>query len=225
MNVALIKNLNIYQRVKLVAAVLAGLLIFLLLVGAVWVVTLPPSPVILPSSEALQATPVVLSTEDAETHYLDGFIPTVLDTDIVLSAADDNATGERLSLMASRPLFWAERRPIVIDEAAMEVIEESPHTAQASELDKVELAGVYFAGDASGVIVRANGQRMRVALGESLMGWKLESVNASEVHFSNSGQGKTLQLEHAGVSDYTPATSRRARSSGNKPASSPTQEP
>lgn len=224
MNASFFKRMSVYQWVKSVAGVLAGLLVLLVLVGAIWAVTLPPAPVLLPSSETLRAATVVLSAEDAESHYLDGLVADVSSSGVGLDSAHVGSTPEDLSIMASRPLFWDGRRPVVIDEMPSAVEQETASAVRADELDKVELAGVYFAGDASGAIVRADGQRMRVALGESLMGWKLEAVDAAEVHFSNTGQTKTIRLEHAGVSDYTPATSRRVRSSNEPPAANRTQE-
>ncbi|MBE8718865.1 hypothetical protein [Cellvibrio polysaccharolyticus] len=225
MNAEFIKRLSIYQRVKLVAAMLAGLLVLLLIIGAVWAATLPPAPIVHPSPEALQATPVILSADDVESHYLDGLVPVVnSDTDVAVSQeASEGAEG--FSLMASRPLFWAGRRPVIIDASEIDTVEDTRSSAKANELDNVELSGVYFAGDASGVIVRLDGKRMRVALGEELMGWKLKSVDGSEVRFVSADQEKTIQLEHAGVSDYTPAASRMAPSSAGKPASNRAQEP
>jgi hypothetical protein len=223
MNIGLIKSLSIYQWVKCVAAALAGLLMLLLVVGSIWAATLPPAPVVLPSIEALQAATVVLSAEDAESHYLDGFVPNNSDEALLSGSAE--STPDDVSIMTSRPLFWEGRRPVAIDDPQVDVVEENVGSVKASELDKVELAGVYFAGDASGVIVRTNGQRMRIALGDSLMGWKLESVDAAEVHFSNAGQRKTIRLEHAGGADYTPAASRKNRSSAEPPRVNRTQEP
>lgn len=221
MNMQSFKNLNIYQRVKLVTAVLAGLLVLLLIVGSLWAATLPPAPVLKPSPESLQVSAVVLSAVDAETHYLDGLMPIV--TDAGESRAVDEAAGER-SIMASRPLFWADRRPVVFDASQMEVTEEQGNPARANELDSVELSGVYFAGDASGVIVRIDGQRRRVALGEDLLGWKLKSVDGAEVRFVSDGQEKSIQLEHARGGDYTPATSRKTPASANEPASDRAQQ-
>lgn len=225
MSAEFIKKLSIYQRVKLIAAALAGLLVLLLVVGSVWAITLPPAPVVHPSPEAMRAASVVLSADDAESHYLDGFVPVAPAGADLTVAQNINETDEGFSLMASRPLFWVGRRPVVVDDSAMGAAEEKGAAVDASELDNVELSGVYFAGDASGVIVRVDGKRMRVALGEELMGWKLKSVDGSEVRFVSADREKTIQLEHAGGADYTPAASRMAPSSTGEPASNRAQEP
>lgn len=222
MNMRLLNNLNVYQRVQLTATLLAGLLILLLMIGAVWVATLPPAPVVLPSPEAMQATGIVLSADEAEAHYLDGFVidPTAAEVDV---SQDVDGSAESGSVMASRPLFWSGRRPVPLAED--EPAEIAVDAVQPSDLDRVELAGVYYAGKASGVIVRVNGERMRVPLGETLMGWKLESVDATEIKFINGSQQKVIQLEHARLSDYTPAASSRAQPAAGKAAPRRTQEP
>lgn len=220
MSAGLIKSLSIYQRVKLIAISLAGMLVLLLVIGAVWAITLPPAPVVLPSPEALQAASVVLSNGDAESHYLDGWGDKKNEAQAVLHLEADRLGGQ--SVMAERPLFWATRRPVSVEEGAPTV---AATTAPPSDLDRMELTGVYFAGDASGVIVRMSGERLRVPLGQEVMGWKLERVTATEVHFSSGGQQRAIQLEHARMSDYTPSASQKASSSMKNTSPNRAQQP
>lgn len=196
MNIQLMKNFSIYQWVKFVAAAQAVLLALILVSGAFWAAALPLAPSLAPSSEALQAVAVVLPANATEVDYLKGFSP---------ARSTENgafpANGSELSIMASRPLFWMGRRPVIIDETKIEDVEEDVSLVNSRELDKVKLVGIYYAGDISGAIVWVDGKRRRIALGESLMGWRLESVDPSEVNFSNGVQGKMIRLEHVGVSD------------------------
>jgi len=198
MNVEWIKHMSVYQGIKLVALMLSGALILFLIIGAVWVATLPPAPILLPSPQSLQATAVILSSNDPSSYYLEELPEGSSGVEANHSGSEGPPPGA--SIMAARPLFWEGRRPVVIIDNVTE-IKEQVSAVSPSELDSVILVGIYFAGDASGAIVRVNGQRMRVPLGDSLLGWKLELVDATEIQFSNAGQEKTIRLEHVGASD------------------------
>lgn len=221
MNTEFIKNLNVYQRIKLIAVLLTSLLVLLLLIGAIWAATLPPAPIVLPSAEAMQAATVVLSADDAETHYLNGFV-----SDANFTPDDESLLAlvqEDESVMASRPLFWAGRRPI--SDSQEETVGAAAETVRPTDLDRVELTGVYYAGDASGIIVRVRGERLRIPMGGKLIGWTLEHVDTVEVRFSNNGQQKAIQLEHARLSDYTPAAPGKVAPAAGHTLPNQTQEP
>lgn len=189
-----LKDLTVLQAVQLTAAVLAGLLVLLLLVGAVWAMRLPPAPVVLPSADSLQAAVAVLPEPGTDEVYLTGYSTVSLGDEVDLSESlISHPVDETVSMMAARPLFWEGRRPV--QDGGDTTVEETA-TVRSNELDKVELTGVYFAGEASGVIVRSGGQRQRLAVGGELLGWRLESVSPDSVRFTKAGQEKIIQLEH-----------------------------
>jgi len=180
------KSMSAQKMVFLIASGLSCLLILLVVVGAIWATRLPPVPVILPPSDALVAASLVAYSDEQ--------------TDVLSEINDLNS----VSILVDRPLFWEGRRPVSEPEDGAENVQ----PVRASELDRVKLTGVYFAGDASGVIVSVGGQRFRVKQGEEVLSWKLDSLNSTEAVFSRGGQKKSIQLEHAKLSDYTAPASR-----------------
>jgi hypothetical protein len=102
--------------------------------------------------------------------------------------------------MVARPLLWQERVP-----PAPTVLE--PKTEQASPqrspvLDNATLTGVFLSGARSGITLRARGSSRRVFVGETLEGWRLESVDESSVIWRNlagGGQRLVMELEHAAI--------------------------
>lgn len=207
-----LKDLTVLQAVQLTAAVLAGLLVLLLLVGAVWAMRLPPAPVVLPSADSLQAAVISLPEPGSDSLYLTGRP----------EEPGSQVSPDALSVMAARPLFWQERRPVPeADEAQVE----ERVVSRPSELDKVELTGVYFAGEASGITVRLSGKRQRVAIGEELLGWTLESVKPDAVRFTNAGQERIIQLEHQQGSSTRKSAPVQIPAAPEQPLVAPAQTP
>jgi hypothetical protein len=117
-------------------------------------------------------------------------------TDASLTVAD-RITGRLLDTgdsaeLRDRPLFWAGRRPV--DNSAAPVAE-APEE-KASQLKGVRLLGIFGVGDVGGIIVRADGKQQRLAVGESLQGWTLESMDGTGATLvSATGGEERLTLE------------------------------
>jgi hypothetical protein len=94
----------------------------------------------------------------------------------------------------SRPLFWASRRPLVSEATvAGEVVEEK--SAAKSELDKVQLVGIFGAGDSAGIITLVKGKKRRILVGEDIDGWTLDSVEPGLAVFRDKGRSQKLMLK------------------------------
>ena len=105
-------------------------------------------------------------------------------------------TSEMRNEINARPVFFPSRRPLsaappppVVDKA----------TANKSELDKVQLLGVFGGGETAGVILLVEGKKQRLGVGESVKGWKLKTVDLNEAQFASGGKLETLVLQYSGA--------------------------
>ena len=67
-------------------------------------------------------------------------------------------------------------------------------------LDKVVLLGVFSAGESGGAIVRIEGERQRLMIGQELQQWKLQGITAQEAEFvslDDASLKRVLPLEYA----------------------------
>jgi len=209
-------NLSPEGWARLVAAGLTLCLCLLLLVGAFWAWRLPPSPILSPDPTAL--LPLALRVEEKE-FSLQAFAGAEeLSLDGGATADSKGTVGDQREVysLATRPLFWPSRRPYVSEP---KVASETPRPSRHDEFDQVNLEGVYYAGDSSGIMVSVKGKRSRIRLNESLFGWTLKMLNADSAVFTRGAAvQRVLQLEHALPAKYTaPSPSR------TQPA--PTAEP
>lgn len=91
----------------------------------------------------------------------------------------------------TRPLFWAERRPV---EPVMAVVEaEQPTPLQ--ELAGARLLGVLAKDDHYTALLEVDGKVERVTQGSTVKEWKVVDITAREVHFSSRGGSSVLSLE------------------------------
>jgi hypothetical protein len=111
-----------------------------------------------------------------------------LPTPAVVSAEDSAA-------VQSRPLFWAERRPV---EGSLAIVEAEAEAAAkekaAPKMKDVALLGIFGSGGSGGAIVAVKGKQRRVTVGEAVEGWRLQSVAANEAVFVSGGQRDAREL-------------------------------
>jgi type II secretory pathway component PulC len=103
-------------------------------------------------------------------------------------------TPEESEEIRMRPLFWVSRRP----EALADAGDKPPPTSKkeaATSLNGIKLAGVFGAGSDAGIIVLNKGKKQRLSVGQSLNGWRLDSVEPTQVVLSSDGNQAQLSLE------------------------------
>lgn len=198
---------GIDRALRLVAYGSSLLLVLLLVVGAIWATRLPPAPVVLPDPQVLAPILIRLPDQDltAEPHVevnttAGEDVGGIAATEIGVTDSGGFEQATEVNII-SRPLFWAERRPVTDDQ---QLVAADPEAPRKDELDQVKLVGVYFAGDSSGVIYEYKGERLRLRLKDELFGWELNMLSYDSAVFTQGDDGqKTLQLEHANVGKYT----------------------
>lgn len=110
-------------------------------------------------------------------------------------------SGELTGALVERPLFWSSRRP----PEEVEVVQEEPQRRGPDPLDKATLLGVFDAGGISGVILKMDGERSRILLGNDVSDWRLISLSPDSATFArlrngrDKGEERVLKLEHAMV--------------------------
>ncbi len=107
---------------------------------------------------------------------------------------------EQRAQIRQRPLFWASRAPVVLEPVKPGPDPKEANTAKPGKIENVKLAGVFGGGDTGGVIVISKGKKRRLAVGEELDGWKLQSVEAFSADFSSGDQQATLALSIVEIS-------------------------
>ncbi|MCX2972158.1 hypothetical protein EYC87_00980 [Halieaceae bacterium IMCC8485] len=107
---------------------------------------------------------------------------------------------EQRAQIRQRPLFWASRAPVVLEPVKPEPEPKKANTAKPGKIENVKLAGVFGGGDTGGVIVISKGKKRRLAVGEELDGWKLQSVEAFSANFGSGDQQATLALSIVEIS-------------------------
>lgn len=109
--------------------------------------------------------------------------------------------------MLARPLFWASRRPVMEAPA-----NDSPSPVPKSNvLEDVKILGMFASGERAGIIYALGKERRRLLEGETLDGWRLESLDSNSVLFADEdgvrGQVRlTLEHAHVPVPDTAPET-------------------
>ena len=108
-----------------------------------------------------------------------------------------------------RPVFALTRKPPVqpdmpsAEEAAALAALEAEAVVVES-IDGVNLLGIFGSGEVAGVIVRLdNGERQRVVVGESIKGWRLESIESRRARLRASS-GEMASLEMVFATDQVP---------------------
>jgi hypothetical protein len=173
--------LRTQRKIELVVLLLGLLLCLQLAYGGLRLATMSNPDAIVPAADSLQ-------------------VPAVLSPEVV-------AAGQRNEIL-SRPLFWTSRRPA----APVDMLQDAePKDDKATELTEVKLVGVFGGGDTVGIIALVKGEKQRILLGETIDGWRLESIQANQGRFVRGEKSETLTLERGTVA-AAPAASRRGGS-------------
>jgi hypothetical protein len=100
--------------------------------------------------------------------------------------------------IVSRPLFWEGRSPV--STAEVDVVEPDQTEPAEKKIKGVKVVGIYGSGTAGGAIVRVKGAKRRVAIGEEINGWVLDTVSTNSVRFVKGASSDELMLQMADVS-------------------------
>jgi hypothetical protein len=114
------------------------------------------------------------------------------------------------SPIVDRPIFNFARAPDPKPAAAPDAVTAAP--AALGDLSKIRLTGVVsHRDDGVAFLTRGDGQQTVLALGDSLEGWTIKSIDATGVRLEGQGQSSWLRL---------PAAENRAQ---NSPQTNPGQ--
>ena len=165
-----VEPLRTERRFELVSLVLLCIWLLILVLGVVRLVLLPEPDPVMPNVEAI----------DADGGSL-----------VAALSADDTGT------ILTRPLFWSGRKP----DAPVAVVEKpAGQTSSAQPLKGVTLLGVFGGGNSGGAIVAVEGGKQRVAVGEKVKGWTLDSVAPDRVSLRDGPRKTELVLREGAAS-------------------------
>jgi len=108
-----------------------------------------------------------------------------------------------------RPVFALTRKPpaqpdlpSAEEAAALAALEADALVVES--IDGVKLLGIFGSGEVAGVIIRLdNGERQRVFVGESIKGWRLQSIESRRA-FLQAATGEEARLEMAYANNQSP---------------------
>ncbi len=126
---------------------------------------------------------------------LDAVVPSADSLRVAPLVGVAQVTPEDSEEIRLRPLFWVSRRPEALADAAGEPKSPSKNKGAAKSLDGIKLAGVFGAGGDAGIIVLNKGKKQRLSVGQSVNGWRLDSVEPTQVVLSSDGKQAQLSLE------------------------------
>ncbi len=140
--------------------------------------------------------------------------------DVVAAPPSEPADVSRYRETLERPLFAANRRMAPRAEAGAE----SPSAAES--LKDVRLLGTYGSGERGGIIVMKDGQVQRVAVGESIGGWKVTNggKERSAELVRDSGERRQLELTLNNETPAAPAAPAADREGAPAAAAAPAAE-
>ena len=125
----------------------------------------------------------------------------ILEVDGLVAEEDPRSEPNPKSIdFIMRPLFRADRRPLVVEKVVQEVATQTELMGDApGSLEGVELIGVVSSGEMTSAILRTtDGKRVLLRAGQEFEGWVLQSVEARQAHFSSAAssaaQPKVLQM-------------------------------
>jgi hypothetical protein len=126
--------------------------------------------------------------------------------EVAAAPASDAGDVTRFRETIERPLFAANRRPAPKADPATEA------QAAADSLKDIRLLGTYGSGERGGIVIVRNGKVERVAVGDSIGGWKLAGggQGRSAELVRADGQRRELQLALNNVAPAAPAAAGKA---------------
>ncbi|MAL94634.1 MAG: hypothetical protein CME40_06130 [Haliea sp.] len=99
-------------------------------------------------------------------------------------------TAEARQAWLARPLFWEGRRPQDV------VVEAEPEeNDSAGKLEGITLLGLFGAGEQGGAILAVKGEQRRLLVGDTVRGWRLETLSGRTARFVADGREVELELE------------------------------
>ena len=117
-----------------------------------------------------------------------------------------------------RPVFALDRqprRPDLLSENDAALVASEADADVVESIDGINLLGIFGSGEVAGAIIRLdNGERQRVALGESIKGWTLSSIESRRV-LLQAVTGEEARLEMAYATDQSILTTEMEGESGS----------
>ena len=105
-----------------------------------------------------------------------------------------------------RPVFALDRkprRPDLLSENDAALVASEADADVVESIDGINLLGIFGSGEVAGAIIRLdNGERQRLALGESIKGWSLSSIESRRV-LLQAVTGEEARLEMAYATDQS----------------------
>ena len=105
-----------------------------------------------------------------------------------------------------RPVFALDRqprRPDLLSENDAALVASEADADVVKSIDGINLLGIFGSGEVAGAIIRLdNGERQRLALGESIKGWTLGSIESRRV-LLQAVTGEEARLEMAYATDQS----------------------
>lgn len=105
-----------------------------------------------------------------------------------------------------RPVFALDRqprRPDLLSENDAALVASEADADVVESIDGINLLGIFGSGEVAGAIIRLdNGERQRLALGESIKGWTLSSIESRRV-LLQAVTGEEARLEMAYATDQS----------------------
>ncbi|WP_421792903.1 hypothetical protein [Hyphobacterium sp.] len=155
------------QRTRLLLLVAAVLVVLVALRYLVWTDTgvVQPSP---PAERASSTVEIRQETGD----FLPGF--------------------ESFDAIAARPLFRSDRRPAPVEVVQAPVL--TPQTATQIGEPEFTVIGTVTGPEGGVATIRTEGETRRAYVGDTIEGWRIDSISRSSIEVSNSGNAYRLPI-------------------------------
>ncbi len=116
--------------------------------------------------------------------------------------------------MINRPLFFEDRQPFIYEEIVEKKLKQKKRYSRKSS-EEYFLNAVVITPEKKIAIIQSSKAKepQRIALGETINGWTLESIEAKEIKLSSGKETKTLVLE---VKNSTPDKKQTASNIKNR---------
>lgn len=99
-----------------------------------------------------------------------------------------NQSVSDIEAVLARPLFWEEREPVAVPEAAV-------GKAVAAPLMEVRLLGIILTGEVRTALLEVRGEITSVQAGSAVQDWQVGTITAKEIIFVADTEQTILSLE------------------------------
>lgn len=157
---------NVLKWVGILAITMTILVLFLAWMRWQRDQNLPPIATVMPASSSLQALMITLPEQARKSN------------------------GD----MLTRPIFWASRK---VYEPPLRPVKQQikPRNQGPDSFEKMILLGMYGVGGDAGIIISGEEGSQRLKVGEEIVGWMLDRINAEGAEFSQEGKQRMLMLK------------------------------